>query len=282
MKSDDPNLKRQYRMPRVFGNLPGPRNVPLDKRHLRSHQTSTLLTVTALSQPAALAELLPPGCELDGEPLVSVTFTWLTNIGWLAGHGYNVITVAIPTRHHSATQGWLRGNFLPVVWENLADPILTGREELGWAKIYAEIPEPVVVGDRWRAQALWKGFRFLDLEAFSFAPAVDPAPPPAGQFHFKHVPRTGALAESDVQYLEYAPPGKPVAGYSMPPPVYRKTGSGTFNFHRARWEDVPFQYPIINALADLPLLEFRGATLMRLEAQEAIGDPSAGTLQPVE
>ena len=62
------------------------------------------------------------------------------NIGWLAGHGYNGITVAIPTQHHSAPQGWLRGNFLPVGWENLAAPLLTGREELGCARIYADIP----------------------------------------------------------------------------------------------------------------------------------------------
>ena len=33
-------------------------------------------------------------------------------------------------------------------------------------------------------------------------------------------------------------------------------GNGSFKFHRARWEDVPFQYPIINALAALPV---RGA-----------------------
>ena len=33
-------------------------------------------------------------------------------------------------------------SFLVVLWENLTDPILTGREELGFSKIYCEIPEP--------------------------------------------------------------------------------------------------------------------------------------------
>ena len=61
----------------------------------------------------------------------------------------------------------------------------------------------------------------------------------------------------------------------------RLTGKGSFKFHRARWEDVPFQYPIINALADLPTLELRGASVTTLAATGAIGDPSAGTLAEV-
>ena len=31
---------------------------------------------------------------------------------------------------------------MPVVWENHADPILTGREQLGWSKIYADMDTP--------------------------------------------------------------------------------------------------------------------------------------------
>ncbi len=37
-------------------------------------------------------------------------------------------------------------------------------------------------------------------------------------------------------------------------------GEGRFEFHRARWEDMPTQYPIVNALADLPLTDFGPAT----------------------
>ena len=58
-------------------------------------------------------------------------------------------------------------------------------------------------------------------------------------------------------------------------------GHGSFKFHRARWEDVPFQYPIINALAALPVLDLRGASVTSLVATGAIGDPSAGALAEV-
>jgi len=46
MKADDLNLKPQYRMPRVFGALPGPRNVPKDKQNLPDNQTELVIAVT--------------------------------------------------------------------------------------------------------------------------------------------------------------------------------------------------------------------------------------------
>jgi len=60
------------------------------------------------------------------------------------------------------------------------------------------------------------------------------------------------------------------------------TGCGSFHFHRARWEDVPFQYPIINALADLPIGEMRAASVSYQSADGLVGDPSAQGLGPIE
>ncbi len=73
MKADDLNLKPQYRMPRVFGALPGPRNVPKDKQNLPDNQTELVIAVTALTDGKLLQELLPPDCTLDGEPLLTVS-----------------------------------------------------------------------------------------------------------------------------------------------------------------------------------------------------------------
>lgn len=60
------------------------------------------------------------------------------------------------------------------------------------------------------------------------------------------------------------------------------TGKGGFKFHPARWEDVPFQYPIINALAALPVREVRGASVTQLVAVGTVGDPSAGHLTEID
>jgi hypothetical protein len=280
MKADDFNLKPQYRMPRVFGALPGPRNVPKDKQNLPDNQTELVIAVTALTDAKLLQELLPPDCTLDGEPVMTFSMTFKSNIGWLAGRGYNILRTSFRIAYESKDRGRLSGNFIPVLWENLADPIMTGREELGYAKIYAEMPPPVVIGGSYSAVATWQGFRFFEIDATDLREA-SAAPEPSGSFHYKFVPRTGALGEADVAYLEYAPPNQLATGYGGLQVTRRLLGQGSFKFHRARWEDVPFQYPIINALAALPVRELCGASVTTLAATGAIGDPSAGVLAEV-
>lgn len=278
MKSDDPNLKSQYRMPRVFGPLPGPRNVPKDRQNLPNNQTNLVIAVKALTDAKHLEALLPPECTLDGEPLVTMTMTFMSNIGWLAGRGYTILNVGFRIAHHSRSRGRLAGQFTPVLWENLADPIMTGREELGFSKIYADMPQPVIVGNSYAGTAGWLGFRFFEMEATELEEAPLDPPPAEGAFHYKFVPRTAALGEADAAYLEYAP--RPTASGEMH--LARKlAGKGRFRFHEARWEDVPFQYPIINTLAALPVREYRGATVSHLVATGRIGDPSAGNLAPI-
>ncbi|MFM9969214.1 MAG: acetoacetate decarboxylase family protein [Burkholderiales bacterium] len=286
MKHDDPNLKPQYRMPRVFGALPGPRNVPRDKQHLPNNQTNLVLSITALTDKGLLSELLPPDCTLFGEPTLTITMTVMSNIGWLAGRGYSILSVGFPIAHQSKERGERTGNFTPVLWENLADPIVTGREELGFAKIYADIPPPVIIGNRYSARALWQGFQFFEMEIGDLTESSDrppvPPSPTLGSFHYKFILRTGALGEPDCAYLEYASPNRSATGYGGLRIVRRLTGNGSFRFHRARWEDVPFQYPIINALADLPIREMRAASVTYQAAEGLIGDPSAQGLEPMD
>jgi hypothetical protein len=283
LKDHDPNLKSHYRMPRVFGPLPGPRNVPKDKQHLPNNQTNLVIAVTALTDAQALAELLPPDCSLDGEPVLTITMTFMSNIGWLAGRGYTILNVGFRIAHHSKSQGKLTGIFTPVLWENLADPIMTGREELGFSKIYAEMPPPVIIGNSYSAIAAWQGFRFAEVAATDLEEAPAQLPAPSGAFHYKFIPRTGAQGEADTAYLQYAPPQQPVTGYGGGMRVVRRlTGKGSFKFHPARWEDVPFQYPIINALAALPMREARTASVTYLAAVGTIGDPSGGHLKEID
>lgn len=280
MLPDDPQLKPWYRMPRVFGALPGPRNIPQDKRHLANNQRNIIMAVTARTERAALEALLPPDCELDGEPLVTLSLNRMENIAWLAGRGYSMLIVSFRIASHNARGERVPGNFIPVLWENMAEPILTGREELGFSKLWAELPRPSIIDDRWHARGLWDGFRFCDLELGDLSDAPVASAAPLGNYHYKFIPRNGALGEPDVGYLAYAPPGVSQAGYNVPKAERVMTGRGSFAFHPATWEDMPFQYTIINALAALPLLEFTAATLTFAAASGAVGDPGPGALRP--
>ena len=261
-------LKPMYRMPVSFGPSAGPRNVPSDASYEAGALRTASISVSALSDADALTALLPDGCELDGEPVLTAGITRMYDIGWLAGRSYNIVRVTLPVRFRDQGE-LLRGSFMPVLWESLADPIVTGRDELGHPKLWAEIPDPVVSagGEDVSGGSSWLGFPFFEIEATG----LQDAPPPAagGPGHVltaKYVPRTGAWGEPDVDYLTY--------GTVRPPDeiVERRQGEGRFAFHPARWEDMPTQYTVVSALAALPLYEFRAASwVMTATVGEPIG-----------
>jgi hypothetical protein len=242
-----------YRMPVSFGPAPGPRNIPAEHRHRRYEKRVVSLTLAATTDGDKLARLLPEGFELDGEPRLVVTLSWLTDIGWLAGRGYNIVLIRIPARWRGSEE--VSGYFVPVVWESMADPILTGRDELGWPKIYADIPEPLVDAGHWQASASWEGFEFLSVSAGDFSPSE--APKADGPMMFqKYVPRTGEWGKAEIDYFTATAPDG-----TAPQLDAASQGNGTFRFNAARWEDMPTQYPIVAALAALPLTDFLPATL---------------------
>jgi len=123
-----------------------------------------------------LEALLPEGFHVDGEPVVTVEVSYFAEIEWLAGRGYNVCGVKFPAVFQGQRDR-ASGPFLTVLWENLTDPILTGREELGFSKIYCEIPEPRVYAGTAHIATSWLGFKMMDLKVWDLAPA--PLPPAA-------------------------------------------------------------------------------------------------------
>jgi hypothetical protein len=244
-----------YRMPVSFGPAPGPRNLPAEQRHRRYEKRTLTLTISALTDAIALARMLPPGFTVATPASIEVSLMVLSNVGWLAGRGYNILIVRIPARWKGQEQ--VSGYFVPVLWENMADPILTGREELGWPKIFADIQAEAVEGGAWRARASWDGFAFFEMRVGDWVEAPEPPAPQPMMFH-KYLPRTGEWGEADIdQFTVTGPDG------ARPGVESAMTGQGSFAFHRARWEDMPTQYPIVNALAALPLETIGPALLVR-------------------
>lgn len=256
---------RMYHMPTHFGPRTGPRQGP-DGRTFDciDNPKSTSLAVSFLTDAAQLDALLPPGFALAGEPLVTVAATYMTEIEWLAGRGYNTLGVSFPASFHGE-RDHVTGNFLTVLWENLADPIITGREELGFAKIYCELSEPTVLRGAYHAIASWLGFKFLDLQIDNLIAQsageiaqLGQAPTNDGTLHYKYMPRTGEWGVADVAYPLLTPAATPHRVIKE-----RWIGNGTVKFHHARWEDLPTQHNIVNTFAALPVLEYRGAVVTK-------------------
>ena len=261
---------QMYRMPTHFGPRAGPRRGPDGRKfECRDNPFSTTFSVTFLSNAEQLERFLPPGFALDGEPLVTVSASYMTEIEWLAGRGYNTLGVSFPVRYEGEVDH-LSGNFLTVLWENLADPILTGREELGFAKIYCELPAPTRLRGQHHVIASWLGFKFLDLYVDDLreqSRAEIDQLSSGGTLHYKYIPRTGEWGKADAAYAVYTPGATPNRRI-----LERHVGAGRLQFHRARWEDMPTQYNIVNAFAGLEIREYRGASLTKAVGGKDLSD----------
>ena len=267
-----------YMMPTHFGPMCGPRQGPggevsafsADERKTRK------VSVSFLTNQEQLQDLLPEGFELFGDPVVTVDASYMTEIAWLAGRGYNVLGVTIGACYEGKRDSAV-GPFLLVLWENLTDPILTGREQLGFSKIYCDLPEPLMYQDSIHCAASWQGFRFLDITVDDLSEEqADPATPVAtsstngvlkGQLHYKYIPKTGVWGEPDVAYAVLSPAHEPL---NEPTSIW--SGAGTVKFRKACWEDLPTQYMIVNALSDLEIKDYCGASVQYSVGARDLGD----------
>lgn len=263
-----------YRMPTHFGPSVGPRQGPDGCRYECRHGPNvTAVAVNFRTDREQLAALLPDRFDVGTDPIVTVYATYMTDIEWLAGRGYNTLGVTFPAVFRGEVDR-ASGQFLAVLWENLADPIISGREELGFSKLYCELPEPKVLPREVQCRASWLGFTFLDfkvenIEAQSrdqidefIAGQTDD-----GRLHYKYVPKTGRWGEADAAYAVLTPA-------AIPNQVVRErsVGEGTVRFHRATWEQLPTLFHIVNTLGALEIKEYVGASVTKTVGYKDFSD----------
>ncbi len=194
---------------------------------------------TVSADPAALAALLPPGFQLDGEPCLTFMFCYMTQIEWLAGRGYNTLGVTVPVRY-SGPGGPARGPLMLVLWENLCDPIITGREQLGIAKLYCALPSPDTDG---AFVASWEGHEFLRLTHRVHEDVPPPSVAGDGTFHVRFLPglsREAAPVISDVVLTPQAEAAVTIERYSQ--------GTGSLAIYPTAWEQMPTQFHVVEGL----------------------------------
>lgn len=227
----------------------------------------TAVSVSFLTDRDTLAAMLPPGKNLSihGAPVVTVTAVYQGALAWLAGRGYNLILVSLPVVHEGRG-GRTVGGFLPVVWENMAEPILVGRETLGWPKIYADLPPLRRLDGGAECLAAWHGFTFLEINVSGLRPVTPAelqargagAEPSAGQICHKFILRTGSYAETDADYLTLS--GN--EGAHAPVLKSAQIGQASLRFHRGSWAQLPTMNHVVDALAALPIHQTYDAVIV--------------------
>ena len=256
----DPQPGSYYRMPIFFGPMSGPRQWPAGRTFdFTKTPVTRTMGVRMRTDAEQLQALLPARFTLRGEPLLTIEVFYMTEIGWLAGRGYNMCDVKFEVTY-AGRDGPVHGTLVLVRWENLADPILSGREELGHNKLFCDIPPLRTLDDGHSATMSWLATPFLDIRVSGLdAPKSRIAPDPEhrGMLSYKYIPKTGAWGEADVEYATLTPPFRDnVTIRSF------QVGDGSFAFRRATWEELPTLYPIVNAFADLDCRGFAGGYLV--------------------
>jgi hypothetical protein len=113
------------------------------------------------------------------------------------------------------------------------------------------------------------GFRFFDLTVSDLrdAPAAPIKAPSDGMLMLKYIPRTGAWSEAELRQVTFTPAA------DLDRTIERQqTGVGTVRFHHAAWSDLPTMYHVVNALAELPVTESRGGSLILSRGGKSLRD----------
>jgi acetoacetate decarboxylase len=249
----DPNSR--YMMPAHFG----PR--PLSPKSSGWYRDVTTMVVSFLTDPDKLAAYLPGPYEVAENAVVTVTYACNRNVDWLAGHGYNLIGVSASAVFRGEKET-LEGNYTLVMWENLTDPILSGREQQGIPKIYADIQDHSVLDGQWHTNASHFGHKILDMsvsdlreptaeEIAAYAQATEGKDNPMALRYF---PGIGGFGTSVCEPTTF--PSESTLTEIL-------VGQGRVDWQQLTWEQNPTQFHIVNALAELPVLAWLPAMVAK-------------------
>lgn len=148
--------KKTYRMPPFFGGFEFNADIVARVNDVVS------LNFTQTTEGDRLGDYLPEGIELL-RPELNINYCQLREVEFMAGGSYNLVQISVPVRFNGKRDR-VEGSFPLVIWENKVRPILGGREESGQPKIFADIEDIHIIGQKYFTQVSHEGNRFLRLE----------------------------------------------------------------------------------------------------------------------
>ncbi|KAA1194639.1 acetoacetate decarboxylase [Pseudohalioglobus sediminis] len=237
----------------------GPR--PFSTKASGWYRDVTSMVVSFVTDREQLGRYLPSPFRVAEEAVVTITYACNRQVDWLAGNGYNLVAVSAAA-DFIGEQETLSGDYALVMWENLTDPILTGRELQGIPKVYADIQDHTVLHGDWHTSASHFGHKFLDLDVSNLRdPSEDEIAADAAArlgrdnpMAWRLYPGVGGFGESINEYTTFPSENRITDAW---------VGEGEARWQHLSWEQNPTQFHIINALADLPVLEWRPAVVVK-------------------
>lgn len=272
--------QKYWRQPIVFGPMPGPRQdfeglSRLDRSHKSTFQTNSIRFKTSRT---LLQNLLPNDSYsfITPSTVATATFsqTLLNGMDWLGGGGYRHLGLYINGVQYKKANGEaVIGTYLPILFESLTDPIVSGREELGMPKLYSALDANERKGSYY-LQASWQGavwgrFRWEGLEDED--PNANAGPGDSGVngglLLHRYIPQVGAdcKGQPDVEYPVLVPNADESKVLVSKVTRVRKARKASLEIDGLDWKALPTLHHIIERLAEIPVDEILSAKIVEGE-----------------
>ncbi|KAL1897604.1 hypothetical protein Sste5346_003910 [Sporothrix stenoceras] len=262
-----------WRMPISFGPMPGPRQTHGGVVRDGLNSTFTNASIKFKTSRTLLQNLFPTeSFSFKGPGTIayaSFSQTTLNKMHWLGGGGYRHIGLYIHGVQYTKKNGEVvDGTFLPLLFESLTDPIVSGREELGMPKLYCSV-DIYQRSSCYKVQCGWEGSKFATMSLEGLKPD-DPASDQGtiggesddGIFAYRYIPCVGERGKADVEhttFIEHAQEAKNTPQKVLS--VQRATNSSV-KFDALDWEALPTLHHIISRVAEIPIYEIVSAKVV--------------------
>ena len=281
-----------WRMPKAFGPMPGPRQSHESRPRNGVESTFTTASIKIKTSRTILQNLFPPGStqwrfKSPGTiAYCSFSQTTLNKMEWLGDSGYSHIGLYIHGVEYVKQNGEVvNGTYMPILFENLADPIISGREELGMPKLYCAIDierdsKSYHIRTSWNGMT-WGRFELNDLQE-------------AGQTNGATGKIAGDTTDEGILVHRYIPAvgrdekGKADAEYTVfdafaeaepkpQPHTTLKSSNASITLNARDWSALPTLHHVVARLADVPVYEVISAQVV-----EGTGVPDVSGAKRVE
>ena len=269
------------RQPVAFEPVPG-----LRQYHSESPSTSVTATIKFKTSRTVLQTFLPPGQKSlafkspSTFAYASISTTSFTNVPWLAGGGYTSWKLWVHGMALTNADGSVVvGKYMPVMFEDLPESVLSAREESGMPKMFSDI-ELKNNQTEYSATARWRGVTWstITLEGLKEVdpteeasqngaarggpPSGPPSGPPGPPGPPRGPPPVGPPSPEEdstlIIYLstpssssfsvEKSSPSKPTKSY--------KTSTATLKIDGSLgWKKLPTLWHVVGRLAEMPVYE---------------------------
>ncbi|KAI3580990.1 hypothetical protein IWW34DRAFT_906976 [Fusarium oxysporum f. sp. albedinis] len=289
------NKNLHWKSPVSFGPMPSPRQDFHGQRYNGNDSSFTTWSVRFKSSAPYLKTLFPtdrfsfykPGTVAEA----TYSCTELKDMKWLGGGGYKFFGLWIHGVQYEKKDGSkIYGSFLAVLLENLADPIVTGREELGMPKLFCDI-DVVEKGANTSIRCSWRGAEFVDITLKGLGeatnghtngvngtnghhppvgpPGAPPLPEEQGLLLYRYVPAVGQPGVADAAYPVFIEDGLETTKRHVEKTL---VGSGSdLDLTAGTWDTLPTLNHIATGFSQIPVY---GVVKSKVEYGRGVDDIS--------